>query len=49
MEHEGAGILVRVDIPDLKSQTRVVINNQDPISYAKKTVLDKLPQVSGHI
>lgn len=49
MEHEGAGILVRVDIPDLKSQTRVVINNRDPVSYAKQTVLDKLAQVSCHI
>ena len=49
MEHEGAGILVRVDIPDLKSQTRVIINNRDPVRYAKQTVLDKLPQVSCQI
>uniref|UniRef100_A0A1X7UNN6 SH3 and multiple ankyrin repeat domains protein 3 n=1 Tax=Amphimedon queenslandica TaxID=400682 RepID=A0A1X7UNN6_AMPQE len=41
-EHDGAGILVRVDVPDLKSQTRIVIGKTDPVGYAKQAVLEKL-------
>lgn len=46
MEHEGAGILVKVTVPDLKCQTRVVINKLDPIGSTKETVLEKITHVS---
>lgn len=45
-QHDGAGILVRVDVPDLKSQTRIVIGKADPVGYAKQAVLEKLSHVS---
>ena len=45
-EHAGAGILVRVDVPDLKSQTRIVISKTDPVGLAKQAVLEKLSHVS---
>ena len=44
-EQDGAGFLVCVRIPDLRSQMRVIVNPNDTVYSAKQILLSKLTQV----
>lgn len=46
-QHEGAGLLVQVRVPDLKSQTKVVISQIDTIYAACQVVLDRIGKVGA--